>query len=55
MTLEAAKEEAEKRAVMDAVRRNAENITRAAQELGVSRNTVYRLIKKHRIDPPANH
>ncbi len=50
-SLEAVRNKAEKRAVISALYRTGHNITQAAQELGVSRVTIYRLIEKHEIDP----
>ncbi|WP_200375933.1 sigma-54 dependent transcriptional regulator [Thiocystis violacea] len=46
-TLKSAREQSEKRNLEHALARNASNITRAAQDLGVSRMTLYRLMSKH--------
>jgi len=46
-TLKSAREQSEKRNLEFALERNASNITRAAQDLGVSRMTLYRLMAKH--------
>lgn len=49
MTLDEAREVAEKQAVLLALARNPNNIARAAKELSVSRVTLYRLIDKHHL------
>jgi DNA-binding NtrC family response regulator len=48
-TLEAARDEAERRILLEALDRHRGNVTRAARELDVSRVTLYRLLDKHRI------
>jgi len=50
LTIQEAREEAERQAVEAAVRRNQLNMTRASEELGVSRMTLYRLLHKHAIE-----
>jgi DNA-binding NtrC family response regulator len=50
MTLQQVREEAEHRAIEAAVKRNSMNLTRAAEELGVSRMTLYRMLEKHEIE-----
>jgi transcriptional regulator with PAS, ATPase and Fis domain len=42
--------EAERAALVTALLRTGENITLTAQELGVSRVTLYRMLRRHRID-----
>ncbi len=49
-SLQAAREEAERRVIMDALTRNAGNVTRAARDVDVSRPTFHDLLKKHGID-----
>jgi len=49
-TLQAARDEAERRLILDALTRNAGNITRSAREVDVSRPTFHDLLKKHDID-----
>lgn len=49
VTLDQAREQAEKQAVVSALSRNPNNIARAAKELSVSRVTLYRLIEKHQL------
>lgn len=46
-TLRDAREQSEKRNLEFALARNSSNITRTAQDLGVSRMTLYRLMAKH--------
>ncbi|EXJ13713.1 sigma-54 dependent transcriptional regulator [Imhoffiella purpurea] len=46
-TLKSAREQSEKTNLEFALERNASNITRTAQDLGVSRMTLYRLMAKH--------
>ena len=41
--------------VTAAVERNRGNIARAAEELGISRPTIYDLIKKHGLGSLLNH
>jgi DNA-binding NtrC family response regulator len=50
LTLQEVREEAERQAVESAVRRNQLNMTRAAEELAISRMTLYRLLHKHGIE-----
>ncbi|NEV60467.1 sigma-54 dependent transcriptional regulator [Thiorhodococcus minor] len=52
-TLKSAREESEKRNLEYALERNACNITRTAQDLGVSRMTLYRLMAKHGVERSA--
>lgn len=46
-TLQEARETAEKQTIWSALRRNRQNLSRAARELRVSRMTLYRLLSKH--------
>ncbi len=46
-TLKSAREQSEKRNLEYALARNASNVTRTAQDLGISRMTLYRLMAKH--------
>lgn len=49
VTLQAARDAAERLAITKAIRRNRHNMTRAAEELRVSRMTLYRLVEKHNL------
>jgi two-component system NtrC family response regulator len=49
-TLQAARDEAELRLLVDALTRNAGNVTRAARDIDVSRPTLHDLLRKHGID-----
>ncbi len=49
-TLQAARDEAERRLLIDALTRNAGNITRAARDIDVSRPTLHDLLHKHGIE-----
>lgn len=49
VTLEQARNEAERRAVLCSLRQNRNNVTQAARQLSVSRVTLYRLMEKHGI------
>ncbi len=49
-SLQSARDEAEKRVIVDALTRNAGNVTRAARDADVSRPTFHDLLKKHGID-----
>ena len=51
VTLQEARDELEFRMVREALARSKGNVSKAAKELGVSRATLYDLLKKHRIDP----
>lgn len=51
VTLEQARESAEKDTILAALRRNRQNVSQAANELGVSRVTLYRLLEKYQIPP----
>jgi DNA-binding NtrC family response regulator len=51
-TLEEARATAEKAAIYNAFENAANNITHAAEHLGISRGTLYRLMEKHDIDWP---
>jgi DNA-binding NtrC family response regulator len=53
-TLKNAREQSEKRKLEHALARNASNITRTAQDLGVSRMTLYRLMAKHGVERRAS-
>ncbi|RMF97039.1 MAG: PEP-CTERM-box response regulator transcription factor [Candidatus Schekmanbacteria bacterium] len=50
LTLKEAKEEIERKYLLDALQRNKGFISRAAKDLGVSRGTFYDLLKKHNIE-----
>lgn len=49
LTLDDARDEAERRILLEALDRHRGNVTRASRELGVSRVTLYRLLDKHHI------
>jgi two-component system, NtrC family, response regulator len=49
-TLHAARDEAERRLLIDSLTRNAGNITRAARDIQVSRPTFHDLLRKHGIE-----
>jgi two-component system NtrC family response regulator len=49
-TLQDARDEAERRLLLEALTRNAGNITRAARDIQVSRPTFHDLLRKHAID-----
>jgi len=49
-SIQAARDEAERRVLTDALTRNAGNITRAARDVDVSRPTFHDLLRKHGID-----
>jgi len=49
-TLQDARDDAERRLLVDALTRNAGNITRAARDIKVSRPTLHDLLRKHGID-----
>ncbi len=49
MTLEQAREQAEKQAVQLSLRQANNNVTHAARQLGVSRVTLYRLLERYRL------
>jgi two-component system NtrC family response regulator len=49
-TLQDAREVAERETLIDALQRNAGNITRAARDIDVSRPTFHDLLRKHAID-----
>jgi two-component system NtrC family response regulator len=49
-SLQGARDEAERRVLLDALTRNAGNITRAARDVDVSRPTFHDLLRKHGID-----
>ncbi len=50
-TLQAARDDAERRLLIDVLTRNAGNVTRAARDADVSRPTLHDLMRKHGIDP----
>ncbi|KAA0010674.1 sigma-54-dependent Fis family transcriptional regulator [Billgrantia pellis] len=50
MTLEEARNCAEKEALLSALNRNKHKVKKAADELGVSRVTLYRLMEKHNLE-----
>lgn len=50
INLQEARESAERQAIEQALRDSKFNVSQAADRLGVSRMTIYRLIEKHRID-----
>ncbi len=47
MTLDEARDQAEREVILSCLRRVRNNVSRAARELGVSRVTLYRLLEKH--------
>ena len=49
ITLEEARNSAEKEALIGALNRNKHKVKKAADELGVSRVTLYRLMEKHQL------
>ncbi len=49
-TLQSARDEAERRLLVEALTRNAGNVTRAARDIDVSRPTLHDLLKKHGLD-----
>jgi two-component system NtrC family response regulator len=49
-TLQAARDEAERRLLVEALTRKAGNVTRAAREIDVSRPTLHDLVRKHGLD-----
>ena len=49
-TLQSARDEAERRLLVDALTRNAGNVTRAARDIDVSRPTLHDLLRKHGVD-----
>ena len=49
-TLQSARDEAEQRLLVEALTRNAGNVTRAARDIDVSRPTLHDLLRKHGID-----
>ncbi len=51
LSLEVAREQAEKLTVREALRRTGWNATHAARLIGVSRATLYRLLEKHQLAP----
>lgn len=53
MQLEAAREVAERQAIRQAIKVCSNNYSAAARMLGVSRVTLYRLLEKHREQPPS--
>ncbi|WP_104203146.1 sigma-54 dependent transcriptional regulator [Billgrantia saliphila] len=50
ITLEEARNSAEKEALLSALNRNKHKVKKAADELGVSRVTLYRLMEKHNLE-----
>jgi len=50
LTLQQARDEAERTLIIDVMTRNAGNVTRAARDAGVSRPTLHDLLRKHDID-----
>jgi two-component system NtrC family response regulator len=51
LDLAAIRDQAERRAILQSLARHEANVTRAARELGVSRTTLYGLLRKHDIQP----
>jgi two-component system NtrC family response regulator len=49
-TLQSARDEAERRLLVEALVRNAGNVTRAARDIEVSRPTLHDLLRKHGLD-----
>jgi DNA-binding NtrC family response regulator len=52
LTLQAAREHAEAEVIRETLKRTGRNMTRAAEELQISRMTLYRLLQKHGLDHP---
>ncbi len=52
-TLQSVREQVERRAIEEAMTRNAGNVSRAARELGVSRPSLHDLLKRHGLDASA--
>jgi two-component system NtrC family response regulator len=52
-TLQEARDEAERKALSSALALSAGNLSAAAKILGVSRPTVYSLLKQHNVNPPS--
>jgi DNA-binding NtrC family response regulator len=55
ITLEQARNSAEKEALISALSRNKHKVKKAADELGVSRVTLYRLMEKHELTRKGEH
>lgn len=55
ITLEEARNNAEKKALISALSRNKHKVKNAADELGVSRVTLYRLMEKHGLERTGGH
>ncbi|MEO5703041.1 MAG: sigma-54 dependent transcriptional regulator [Gammaproteobacteria bacterium] len=53
VTLDEARNKAEKEAIQFSLRTNRNNVSKAARQLGVSRVTLYRLMEKYEITPQA--
>jgi DNA-binding NtrC family response regulator len=51
LTLDEAREAAEREAILSCLQRVRHNVSRAARELGISRVTLYRLLEKHGMVP----
>jgi two-component system NtrC family response regulator len=49
-TLQSARDEAERRLLVEALTRNAGNVTRAARDIEVSRPTLHDLLRKHGLE-----
>jgi len=52
-TLQSVRDDVERRAIEEAMSRNAGNVSRAARDLGVSRPSLHDLLRKHAIDAAA--
>ncbi len=54
LTLQSAREQADAGLIQQTLHRTQYNVSRAARELGISRATLYRLISKLKVSPPAD-
>jgi len=47
--------DAEKKMILQALKKSGDNITKAAQTLGISRRTIHRKLKQYQVQEPAGH